>query len=1066
MKRKLLFVAAVVASALGFHANAQKDVTETYLVNPSFETLKAADGETEVAPKANLENGLYGWEIVANAPLSNYCVESEASGSTSGFVATDGGSIIPSDGTYYYFNRQGWGSPSTELKTTTKTEVEPGKYYLVFDYKAADYSNNNNTGNNGTTIGVTVKGASDDVIATVDAIRRSYSMANNGSNPQNNPYMQTAPWTQLGVYFEVEEASVLTFAIQQNMKNSGRSDIAYDNFRLYQIDGKADLDMTGVIANPSFEAGHILNAGWTTSNKDNETGAKPNNGSQYTITNADGNYIFNTWTSGGTAYSLSQTISNIPAGKYKLSAVVASGADDASQDYTIVLSAGETSENVIVRDKTIGVTGEVEFEHAGGNLEIKVSSEKWFKADNFKLTLLAEPIVGEFKGAGIYYIYNEETGKFFSRGSWWGTRAVADEYGLPIKVSLDGEGLYNLAALDNSEAYYGQDYWMYSDKAKNEGDYRTYRINEVEGMEGTYTITVTSLNMDVYINLDEYGLANNAILDGDEKNCESVAYTYWKFLTKEQHDAILEEKAAAAAQTVAGKAGLESLEGLEPVGKTVELSFVQGKTNWTGEPTSDRGANVDPGTYGTEVYQGTVKFTQSVSDLEEGLYLVTIKGFLRDGWNDDVSATYTDGYDCVLAYLDANGATVRVANWAEHAAKNNNTWAPDNKADAEKIFGEEGKYIKSVITYVGKSGKLDLTVVSPSYLGGCWLMLNNVTYTKIEEPAEVVPVETDLTDDMYHAWTASDADATISGTPWGAEFNIGTETSNVIYGHGSVPANDYAALAEYDALVITMAEGSIGVPRFLFGRSTDGSNDFIEINSADSKYVTASEDGLTWTIDLNMIKAEKDGLANLNVIKAQGGAVTVTSIKLVKNEKAITFNVTEAGYATYVTPAALEFGEDEAFVVRKVQIGDDESVAILDNVTAAPAGTPVIIKGAGKHTFATATTEPDAIEGSLLHVAEGTESEGVYVLANLEERVGFYALDGVTLRKGIVYLEDEEAEEAGIKFIGFDGNGATAIKDVDVPTVENGIFYNLAGQRVQNPTKGIYIVNGKKVLVK
>lgn len=32
--------------------------------------------------------------------------------------------------------------------------------------------------------------------------------------------------------------------------------------------------------------------------------------------------------------------------------------------------------------------------------------------------------------------------------------------------------------------------------------------------------------------------------------------------------------------------------------------------------------------------------------------------------------------------------------------------------------------------------------------------------------------------------------------------------------------------------------------------------------------------------------------------------------------------------------------------------------------------------------------------------------------------------------------------------------------------VEDGVYYNLAGQRVQNPTKGIYIINGKKVVLK
>ena len=33
-------------------------------------------------------------------------------------------------------------------------------------------------------------------------------------------------------------------------------------------------------------------------------------------------------------------------------------------------------------------------------------------------------------------------------------------------------------------------------------------------------------------------------------------------------------------------------------------------------------------------------------------------------------------------------------------------------------------------------------------------------------------------------------------------------------------------------------------------------------------------------------------------------------------------------------------------------------------------------------------------------------------------------------------------------------------------TVGNEKFYNLAGQRIAQPTKGLYIVNGKKYIVK
>jgi hypothetical protein len=31
-------------------------------------------------------------------------------------------------------------------------------------------------------------------------------------------------------------------------------------------------------------------------------------------------------------------------------------------------------------------------------------------------------------------------------------------------------------------------------------------------------------------------------------------------------------------------------------------------------------------------------------------------------------------------------------------------------------------------------------------------------------------------------------------------------------------------------------------------------------------------------------------------------------------------------------------------------------------------------------------------------------------------------------------------------------------------SIANGLFYDLSGQKIQNPSKGVYIINGKKVL--
>ena len=48
----------------------------------------------------------------------------------------------------------------------------------------------------------------------------------------------------------------------------------------------------------------------------------------------------------------------------------------------------------------------------------------------------------------------------------------------------------------------------------------------------------------------------------------------------------------------------------------------------------------------------------------------------------------------------------------------------------------------------------------------------------------------------------------------------------------------------------------------------------------------------------------------------------------------------------------------------------------------------------------------------------------------------------------------------------FQGMEPTGIQEVEMKDVHDGTFYNLMGVPVNNPTKGIYITNGKKVYVK
>ena len=377
MKRKLLFAALCVVSALGLRA--QTDVTDTYLVNPSFETLKASDGSSDVTVKTTLSNGLYGWEVPS---MSNYQVESQSSGSSTGF----GSPVAAQNGTYYYFNRHGWANKNSELKTTTKAAVPVGRYYAEIYYKAADYSNNNNANNNGTTIGITVKSADNSELGKTAAVRRSYSITNSGSNPGSDTYIKDAPWSKIGVYFEVKTATVVTISLVQNMKNSGRSDILWDNLRLYNLDEVTEgspLDVTGFVPNSSFEAGQL----YTWSKNDKATGDTKvtKNTGTYVTSGFEGNYLFNTWNGSSVdgGFYVQQTLNGLPSGLYRLTASVAS---DAAKEIT--LTAGETEQTGTTTSKESATNISVQTKLTSGSLLIKASSASWFKADNFRLEYL------------------------------------------------------------------------------------------------------------------------------------------------------------------------------------------------------------------------------------------------------------------------------------------------------------------------------------------------------------------------------------------------------------------------------------------------------------------------------------------------------------------------------------------------------------------------------------------------------------------------------------------------------------------------------------------------------
>ncbi len=172
---------------------------------------------------------------------------------------------------------------------------------------------------------------------------------------------------------------------------SEKADDAMSKLKVPAHDKASDaepVDFTQMIDNPSFEgtdgAGSL--DGWTWNTKaTGDTKAADNSNGTYTMENCDGAYVFNTWHSslpeGG--FFVSQTLKNLPAGTYELKAVLAS-----DKDKVINLTAGANGTDFTMEnEKGVGQEVSIIFTvEEGQEIEIKASSESWFKADNFRLT--------------------------------------------------------------------------------------------------------------------------------------------------------------------------------------------------------------------------------------------------------------------------------------------------------------------------------------------------------------------------------------------------------------------------------------------------------------------------------------------------------------------------------------------------------------------------------------------------------------------------------------------------------------------------------------------------------
>lgn len=164
-------------------------------------------------------------------------------------------------------------------------------------------------------------------------------------------------------------------------------------------------------------------------------------------------------------------------------------------------------------------------------------------------------------------------------------------------------------------------------------------------------------------------------------------------------------------------------------------------------------------------------------------------------------------------------------------------------------------------------------------------------------------------------------------------------------------------------------------------------------------------------------------------------------------------------YNTYVPAKALDFSSVEgltAYYVTAVTATE----ATLTKATTVAAGEGIILEGTADVEYDVPVASGEVTANSANLLATGTISEGDFILYDGK----FVPCSGGTLPDGKAYLPKASiTSSAKALILGF--GDATGINEAKAAKAD-GAIYSISGVRVAQPQKGVYIMNGRKVIVK
>lgn len=216
----------------------------------------------------------------------------------------------------------------------------------------------------------------------------------------------------------------------------------------------------------------------------------------------------------------------------------------------------------------------------------------------------------------------------------------------------------------------------------------------------------------------------------------------------------------------------------------------------------------------------------------------------------------------------------------------------------------------------------------------------------------------------------------------------------------------------------------------------------------------------------------KDNAYYSDCIQATGTATQCDFNLINVTELPVTIKDTWDGYATFYTPVGLTYDTSKLTAYTgKLEKRDDGTYLVLTDLQGKiPAGQPVVLYATTAGTYS--MTIDSSVSGEVVGDLKGqvntilaSSFSNPCTLQKIDNQVGFYSYTGTNLTgfKARLSLAKEGTNVRG--FI-FDDGSTTGINAVGTSKTSDENVYDLQGRRVSKATRGLYIIGGKKVLVK